>query len=186
MPIHVALLRAVNIAGHNKVAMRDLVELVTDLGMQDARALLQSGNLVFRSERAAGTGLERVLEDAVRERLGLETAVMVRDAKEWRAVVAGNPFPAEADRDPSHLAVVFLKEPPDREAEAALQGAITGREVARVRGRHAYVFYPDGFGRSRLTTALIEKKLGTRGTARNWNTVLRIAALMEESGSRRP
>ena len=59
----------------------------------------------------------------------------------------------------------------------ALQAAITGPEVVRADGAHAYIIYPDGVGRSRLTHALIERKLGTRGTGRNWNTVLKLAAL---------
>ena len=91
-------------------------------------------------------------------------------------MVAGNPFPEEAERDPSHLLVIFLKEAPDRKDVMALQSAIKGREVVRAKGRHAYVVYPDGIGRSRLTSALIEKKLATRGTGRNWNTVLKLGA----------
>jgi len=70
-----------------------------------------------------------------------------------------------------------LRDAPDRAAVAGLQKAIAGREVVRTSGRHAYIVYPDGIGRSRLTVALIEKKLGTRGTGRNWNTVLKLAAL---------
>ncbi len=69
----------------------------------------------------------------------------------------------------------MLKDAPDRTAAAALTDAIRGRESLRVKGRQAYVVYPDGVGRSKLTMALIEKKLGTRGTARNWNTVLKLA-----------
>jgi len=59
----------------------------------------------------------------------------------------------------------------------SLGQAIVGREVIRAGGRHLYIVYPDGIGRSRLTNALIEQKLGTQGTARNWNTVLKLAAL---------
>jgi uncharacterized protein (DUF1697 family) len=98
---------------------------------------------------------------------------------DWKAVIAGNPFSEEAARDPGHLLVVALKDAPDRAAAAALRNAITGREVVRVRGRHAYIVYPDGIGRSRLTTVVIEKKLGTRGTGRNWNTVLKLGALVK-------
>jgi uncharacterized protein (DUF1697 family) len=72
---------------------------------------------------------------------------------------------------------MFLKEAPKRADVTALQRAIKGREVARAKHRHAYVVYPDGIGRSRLTTALIEKKLATRGTGRNWKTVLKLGAL---------
>jgi uncharacterized protein (DUF1697 family) len=174
---HIGLLRAVNLAGLNKVGMAELRALLAELGMHDVRSLLQSGNVVFRSDVHTATQLEGVLERAVLKRLGLETDVFVRTASDWKTIVAGNPFPEEAERDPGHLLVIFLKEAPGREDVTALQSAIKGREVVRARGRHAYVVYPDGIGRSRLTSALIEKKLATRGTGRNWNTVLKLGAL---------
>ncbi|MGH9365414.1 MAG: DUF1697 domain-containing protein [Thermoanaerobaculia bacterium] len=177
MTIHIALLRAVNLPGHNKVGMADLRELLVGLGMQDARTLLQSGNLVFRSAVRAAAELERLLEDAAQKRLGLETDFFVRTAGDWKAIIGGNPFPEEARRDPGHLLVMCLKEEPAREDVTALQKAIKGREVVRAKGRQAYLVYPDGIGRSRLTSALIERKLGTSGTGRNWNTVLKLGAL---------
>jgi uncharacterized protein (DUF1697 family) len=177
MAIHIGLLRAVNLAGHNRIAMADLRALVTALGMQDVRTLLQSGNVVFRSAVRTGAQLERSLEGAAMKRLGLDTDFFVRTVSDWNALVAGNPFPEEAERDPGHLVVMFLKEAPNDEQVSALQKAITGREVVRAKGRHAYLVYPDGIGRSRLTTALIERKLATRGTGRNWNTVLKLGAL---------
>ena len=174
---YIALLRAINIGSHNKIAMSDLRELLLSLGMQDPQSLLISGNLVFRTDGQSTAGLEGLLEKASAKRLDLQTDYFVRTAKEWKAIVTANPFPAEAKGDPGHLVVMCLKSAPGREAVAALQQAISGREVIRAKGREAYIVYPDGIGRSRLTTALIEKKLGTRGTARNWNTVMKLAAL---------
>lgn len=176
---HVALLRAVNLAGHQPVAMADLRELLTGLGLADARTLLQSGNLVFGCAGRTPAQLEGLLEAEAGKRLGLRTDVFVRTAKEWQALVAANPFPAEAHDDPSHLLVVFLRDAPPRAAVEALRAAIVGRERVEAVGRQAYFVYPDGIGRSRLTTALIEKKLGTRGTGRNWNTVLKLQALTQ-------
>jgi uncharacterized protein (DUF1697 family) len=95
-------------------------------------------------------------------------------------VIAHNPFPDEAERDPARLHVMPLKEAPGEDQVDALQAVITGREVLRAHGREAYIVYPDGAGNSRLTNALIERKLGTRGTARNWNTVLKIQALAKD------
>jgi uncharacterized protein (DUF1697 family) len=177
MTIHIGLLRAINLPGHNKVNMADLRGLLAELGLEDGKSLLQSGNLVFRSDAGTSTQLERLLEDAAQKRLGLETDFFVWTAADWKAVIAGNPFPEEAQRDPSHLLVMFLKKAPDREHTASLQRAIKGREVVRIKDRQAYIVYPDGIGRSRLTTAMIEKNLGTRGTGRNWNTVLKLGAL---------
>jgi uncharacterized protein (DUF1697 family) len=177
----IALLRAINLPGHNKVAMRDLLDLLAGLGLRDGQALLQTGNLVFRGGKAPAPELERLLEDAARQRLGLDTDIMVRTAQEWRAAVERNPFPVEARADPGHLLLVALKQAPAPGAEARLQSAITGREVVRVRGKHAYLVYPDGVGRSRLTSAVIDRHLGTRGTGRNWNTVLKLGALADRT-----
>ena len=176
MTTHIGLLRAVNVAGQNMVGMAALRSLLEELGMRDVRSLLQSGNVVFRSDMG-GARLESLLESGARKRLGLETEFFVRSAAEWRAAIAGNPFRAEARRDPGRLVLMCLKEAPERKDVAALQKAITGREVVRAKGRHAYIVYPDGQGRSRLTVVLIERKLGTSGTARNWNTVVKLGAL---------
>jgi uncharacterized protein (DUF1697 family) len=177
MPIQIALLRAINVGGRAPVAMADLRDLLTRLGLLEPRSLLQSGNLVFRSGPGTRAELERLLETEAEKRLRLRTDFFVRTATEWKAVVARNPFPREAERDPSHLLVMFLKDLPDTGSVKAVQAAITGPEVVRAEGRQLYIVYPEGIGRSRLTGTLIETKLGGRGTARNWNTVLKLAAL---------
>jgi uncharacterized protein (DUF1697 family) len=170
----IGLLRGINVGGHKRVAMSDLLGLLKRLDFDDARTLLQSGNLVFRTVGKTATQLERLLESEVLERLGLETKLFVRSEEEWKAVVAANPFTNEAKRDPARLVVVFLERAPEAEKLKALQAAIKGRETLRAGGRHLYIVYPDGMGTSKLTNAVIEKKLAMRGTARNWNTVLKL------------
>ncbi len=76
---------------------------------------------------------------------------------------------------------MFLKEPASAKNVSVLQAAIKGPEVVRADGKHLYVTYPVGIAGSKLTNAVIEQKLGTRGTARNWNTVLKVAALTKAS-----
>lgn len=181
MTLYIGLLRAVNLAGRNRVKMADLRQFLTDLGMGDIRSLLQSGNVVFRSGVDTAGELEDLLEAAAAERLGLETDFLVRTADEWEALIAANPLPGESERDPRRFLVYVLKEAPAPGDVKALQKAIRGREVVRAEGRQLYVAYPDGIGRSRLTTSVIEKALGTRGTGRNWNTVLKLGALAQAS-----
>jgi uncharacterized protein (DUF1697 family) len=178
MTTFVALLRGINVGGRKPVAMADLRNLLARLGFEDARSLLQSGNLVFRTNGKTGAQLERLLEAEAAKRFGLETSFLVRSASEWEAIVAHNPFPEEAKRDPAHLVAMVLKDAPKAGAVKALQAAITGREIVRAHGREAYLVYPDGIGPSKLTHALIEKTLGTRGTGRNWNTVLKLDVLV--------
>jgi len=177
MPVYIALLRGINVGGHAKVAMADLRALLTELGFEDPRSLLNSGNLVFRGTARKPPQLERALSSAVQGKLGVRSDVMIRTVPEWDGTISGNPFPDEAQRDPGHLIVLFLTGTASAAAVAALQGAIVGREIVRGSGRHLYAYYPDGVGRSKLTLPAIEAALGTRATGRNWNTVLKIADL---------
>jgi uncharacterized protein (DUF1697 family) len=176
MATHLALLRAVNVAGKNSLPMAGLRQMLADLDLGNPRTLLQSGNAVFESSKSAAA-LEPLLEKTVTKRFGLTTDFFVRTAREWDAAIAANPFAREAKDDPSHLLVMPLKAAPTAVGLEALRAAIKGREQVAVHGRHAYLVYPDGIGRSKLTIALIESRLGTRGTARNWNTVQKLAAL---------
>src|SRR5258708_3320244 len=180
MTVQIALLRGINVGGHRPVAMSDLRDLITGLGFDSARSMLQSGNLVFRGDAQTGEILERLLEAEAETRLGLHADFLIRSAKEWKEVVVRNPFRKEAARDPGHLVVMFLKAAANAKDVKAVQAQIAGPEVIRADGRHLYIVYPAGIGKSRVTNTLIEKKLGIRGTARNWNTVLKIAALAAE------
>lgn len=179
MSIHIALLRGINVGGRNTVAMSDLRDLFGDLGFAGAKSLLQSGNLVFKSDRRTGAALERLLELETAKRLGVSADYIIRSALEWAKIVARNPFPKEAKDDPSHLLVMFLKSAPPATSVNSLQAAIKGPESIRCDGRHLYVVYPAGIGRSKLSGTLIEQTLDSRGTARNWNTVLKLLALCE-------
>ena len=180
MTVWISMLRGVNVGGHSRLKMKPLQELYESLGLSNVRTLLQSGNVVFRSSLRSTTKVEQLLERALEEHLGRATDVFVRTGAELKTVIATNPFPEFAARDPGHLLVVFLKEAVGHGAVAALQKAITGREEVRADGRHMYITYPDGVGRSRLGT-LREANFASRGTARNWNTVLKLAAMTAAS-----
>jgi uncharacterized protein (DUF1697 family) len=176
--MHIALLRGINVGGNKMIAMSDLRDMLESLGFAGARSLLQSGNLIFQSSKRNGNALERLLETATEDRLKMSVHYFVRNATEWESIIADNPFPKEAKLDPGHLIVMLLKQPPESSAVKSLQAAIKGPEVVRASGKQLYITYPAGVGRSKLTNTLIEKTLGTRGTARNWNTVIKLAALV--------
>lgn len=178
MPTHIALLRAVNLGSHNKISMGDLRALIEELGLRDPQTLLNSGNVVFSEGRKSCVQVEQLLERGIQKSLGMETEFFVRNAAEWSRIVDGNPFDREAKDDPGHLLLLALKSKPGGAAIAALKDAIKGRETFHVAGTHAYFVYPDGVGQSKLTVKLIERKLGTAATGRNWNTVLKIRALL--------
>lgn len=176
---HVALLRGINLGGNKLVKMSSLCEVAASIGCREARTLLNSGNLMFTAPpRATPAALETKLSAATAKALGVEAQVFVRTAAEWRDLIAANPFRAEATRDPARLLMFALDAAPSAADVRALQAAIVGRERIRAVGRHAYIFFPDGQGRSRLTTAMVDRYLKARGTARNWNTTTKIATVL--------
>jgi uncharacterized protein (DUF1697 family) len=178
MTPQIALLRAINVGGV-KVSMADLKAMFLDLGFENVRTLLNTGNVVFHSKNKAELNLEKLLEMEFAKRSGQQTDFFVRTAAEWKSIIARNPMTNEARRDPGHLLVVLLKRAPSAQEVDSLRAAIVGPETVETDGQQAYMFYPAGIGQSKLTAKLIEKKLGTPGTGRNWNTVLKLGTMVE-------
>jgi uncharacterized protein (DUF1697 family) len=168
-------LRAINLAGR-RLVMTDFKRALEAAGFPNAQTVVATGNAVITA-KVADAGLEAAVEKALETTLGQSTEVFVRDGAQLAAIVAGNPFPKMAEEDPSHLLVVFLRDQPTDEAIAALRGKIVGRETVEAGPGCLYACYPDRLGESRLTAAVIERALKTRGTGRNWNTVRKMAEL---------
>ena len=176
MTPQIALLRAVNVGGI-KVGMADLKALSVDLGLEDVRTVLNSGNVVFRG-KTTGADLEELLETEFAKRAGRPTEFFVRTAEEWKSIIDRNPMTDQARRDPGHLLMVVLKRAPSNQEVESLRAAIVGPEIVQANGKQAYIYYPAGVGQSKLTAKLIEKHLGSPGTGRNWNTTLKLAAMV--------
>ncbi|MGH7023165.1 MAG: DUF1697 domain-containing protein [Caulobacteraceae bacterium] len=172
----IALLRGVNLGAARRVAMADVRRAAEEAGFAGVRSLLQSGNLLLETRVGEEGEIAAKLEAAFLAALGLRTEVVVRSAGAWRAMIQANPFVEEARTDPGRLVVVVMKTAPAADAEAAL-GAIEGPERARVIGREAFIYYPDGQADTKVMGAALDRALGARGTARNWNTVLKLAGL---------
>jgi uncharacterized protein (DUF1697 family) len=178
MTIWLALLRAVNLGGATQLSMPRLRTELERRGFSGVRTLLNSGNVVLRSRSGRDAEVVQAVADAIEKAGGRSTEIFLRSPVEWRAAIAQNPWLREAEADPRRLQMVSLRTAPPDAAWAALRAAVIGRERVEGRGRQAYIFYPDGGGRSKLTPQRIERKLGTTGTSRNWNTVLKLRALL--------
>lgn len=175
MPAYASFFRAINLGSYNKIPMAKLKALHEDLGFENVSTYVQSGNVVFTAKAADTAKLEK----QIMAKLGGDIVVVVRNVKDMRDVVKKNPFPDRATSDPGLLVVIFLATPPTAAAKKSLLEVNVGPEEKAFAGRELYVFYAAGQGRSKLGNALIEKKLGVRGTARNWNTVTRVLEMAE-------
>jgi uncharacterized protein (DUF1697 family) len=167
----VALLRGVNNVGSRRVAMADLRALFVKLGFAETKTVLNSGNILFKADRRSDAALERFFETETEKKFKLHVAYFIRAAEELDAIVEANPFSKEAKSDPSHLLIAFLKEAPPVGDVAAVKAKSKGRERLHVVGKHAYIYYPDGIAESKF-------RHSWDGTARNWNTVLKLTALL--------
>jgi uncharacterized protein (DUF1697 family) len=178
MARQIALLRGINLGRSKRLGMADLRDLMRALGYEDAKTLLQSGNVVFTASEPPDT-IARQIEDRLARDAGLEVAVLVRTRDEIARVVARNPLREHA-ADPKRYLVVFLSASPDRALLRAIEREQFKPELFRVHGAEIYVWLPDGIQNARLTHAFWEKRLGVTATARNWNTVEKLLALADE------
>ncbi|HYE61686.1 MAG TPA: DUF1697 domain-containing protein [Phycisphaerales bacterium] len=179
MAIGVALIRGINVGSTRSLPMQVLRECCERVGMLDVRTYIQSGNVVFRW---AGPGLASVaakLEGEIEQAGGFRPAVVLRTRAELHMAVAANPFAARAENEPAKLLVVYLQGKPSAGAGAALDQVKRGNEQLRLVGREVFIDFPDGVGKSKLSLAGVEKAVGV-GTARNWNTTLKLLAMADE------
>lgn len=186
MRTHTALLRGINLGGHNRVAMRDLRKVVASLGHTDVATYVQSGNVVFTTRETDTAALAVTLERAIAAELGVRIRVVVLSRDELARVVDANPYPHETN--PKCVHAIFLSEDPGPEvvegvAAAQRKAARKGsRDTAQVVGRTIFLHTPDGFGRSELAATLARgggTSVGASGTARNWATVTKLLALCD-------
>lgn len=183
MTVYVVLLRGVNVGGHRRVSATDLRAAAADVGLRDAATYATSGNLVATSD-GGSTGadgaahpsaeLSAALSAALAARVGGDVPLVVVPAARWADLVAANPFPAAARDDPGHLQLHLGPEPVDDDGVARLAATHDGPEsLATARGA-LYVHYTAGIGRSRLSSARLDRATATWTTGRNWRTVLRL------------
>jgi uncharacterized protein (DUF1697 family) len=168
---YVALLRGVNLVGRSSLKMADLKAIADDLGLESARTYIASGNLVFSSDKPEEK-LRRMLEKELQDHMGKEVRVMLRTAEEMVAAVKANPF---TDAPGNQVQAFFLNEPPPKDLLDTVRNKADDERVAAA-AREVYVAYGErGIGRSRLRIPAAEA-----GTARNMNSVAKLAELAKE------
>jgi uncharacterized protein (DUF1697 family) len=172
----VALLRGINLGARNKVPMAELRSLMADVGAEDVKTYVQSGNVVFRSAIARAE-LVRRIEEEVRARFRIDVDVVLCTKAELTRVIAGNPFTAD-EAEPTRLHVTFLAQAPDRGRIAELDGDEFAPDRFHVTRAAVYLHTPGGYGRTKLSNTYFERKLGVRATTRNWRTVTTLAELV--------
>ena len=167
--------RGINVGNRNRVPMADLRSKLAGEGYSDVATVLQSGNVIVSAvsdhpEEVAGD-MQRLLRDG----FDVNVPCVVRTASQIRSVIKHNPL-KEVASDPSRYLVNFFSEKPSPEAAKALLDEDHSPEAIAIKGTEAFIWSPDGVKAMTLSYAYLEKRFGVVATARNWNTLMRVAA----------
>jgi uncharacterized protein (DUF1697 family) len=180
MTVMIAMLRGVNVGGHNIIKMDALRALCESLGLRGVQTYVQSGNIVFKTPERDPLRVAGKIQKGIEKQFGFNPHVIVRSAPELRDVIARNPFAKRRGIDPRKLLVSFLAVDPGAEIRAAVLAIKTEPEELRMDGRELYIYFPNGMGRPKMSWSVLERTLKTPGTGRNWNSVTKLLELAEK------
>ncbi len=170
MARYIVLLRGINVSGKNKLPMQDLRKMLSDLGYQNVQTYIQSGNIILDSEKEKAA-IEKEIKEEISTLFKYDVPVIAKTVEDVEKAIEGNPYPVENEKV---IAVIFLSS----------QAPRTDIEINKEKEDHftiledvVYIYCPNGFGRSKLTINVFEKKLKVSATSRNWRTTKKLVAL---------
>lgn len=169
MNTYIALLRGINVGGNNKLPMRALTSLLEEMGLRNVKTYIQSGNVVFQSERTDIQALEKAITATIKQAHGFGPQLFILDIQALQAAITANPFP-EGEEAHKSLHFFFLDGVPQHPNWAALESLKGANERFQLIDKVFYLHAPDGIGRSKLAENF-GKGWKVAVTARNWRTV---------------
>jgi len=168
---YIALLRGINVSGQKKIKMIDLKNLFEDLGFKNVRTYIQSGNVIFDYNHIDIEKLANEIEKRISETFGFFVNTIIRTDEELRNIINNNPFVKDPNVESENLYVTFMLDIPDSRAVKPLDEKKEENEKLLIISREIYLYCPNGYGRTRLNNVMIERKLKTVATTRNWKTI---------------
>lgn len=167
MRTFVSMIRGINVGGKNMMSMEKLRALYASLGFENPRTYVQSGNVVFGST-TKNSELVSVINKKIKQVMNIDLPVFVRSRAEISKIVANAPY---SQKDWPKIHVTFLSEEPKDFSNEAIDKFVGNGDKYKLIGSEIYLLLPNGYGRTKLTNNLFEKKLHLTATTRNWNTV---------------
>jgi uncharacterized protein (DUF1697 family) len=179
MKTHLALLRGINVSGHNMIKMEVLKTLLEKAGFQNVQTYIQSGNVFVDSDEAHGASVGFKIKQEIFKELGLEVPVVVISKEDLEACLKNNPYLKEKDCDTKKLYVAFISKELSNGALNDLKISQFKPDEAAIDSSRIFIKYAVGAGKTRLDQKYIEKKLNVVATIRNWNTVTTLLEMFE-------
>lgn len=168
---YIALLRGINVSGQKKIKMIDLKNLFEALGFKNVKTYIQSGNVIFDYNSIDIEKLANEIEKKISEIFGFFVNIVIRTDEELRNIINNNPLVKDPNVEFDNLYVTFMLDIPDSSSVKLLDEKKEENEKLSIISREIYLYCPNGYGRTKLNNVMIEKKLKTVATTRNWKTI---------------
>lgn len=180
MVTHLALLRGINVSGHNMIKMDALKNMLEKAGFQNVVTYIQSGNVFIDAEEENPASVGFKIKQEIFKEFGHEVPAVVISQTDLESCIKNNPFLKEKDVDTKKLYVAFLSNTLRNESINDLKISQFKPDEAIIDGNKIFIKYAVGAGKTRLDQKYIEKKLNLTATIRNWNAVMQLLQMFEE------
>lgn len=179
MTTYISILRGINVGGHRKILMAELRKMYEQLGFSQVKSYIQSGNMVFKSDKKTSSQeLEILIEKSIKETFGHEVPVLIRTSEEWEIAIETNPFLNE-ESNTNKLFITFLSESPSSELKDELSNMDFSPDKLETIDKCVYLYCERKYHETKMTHSLIERKLKVKATARNWKTIMKLKELCD-------
>lgn len=180
MNIYISILRGINVTGKKLIKMKDLRELYASLNFQNIISYIQSGNVIFAHTEKKAAKLQQKISEQIMAIYGFEVSVIVLPLQDLKQIIASNPFTKDTDKNHKFLHVTFFSTKSSNVDLQRIESKKMNREDIVITEKAAYLYCPEGYGKTKLNNSFLENVLKTTATTRNWKTVNKLLYIAEE------
>lgn len=179
MNSYISILRGINVSGQKIIKMDALCNAYKDLGFENVKTYIQSGNVIFQSDKSNQNEIGRIISKKIETQFGFEVPILIMNIQELKEIIRNNPFLNDKSMDISQLYVTFLSSKPEFDKfEVIKNGKYNGEQIEMI-NKAIYLFCPNGYGKTKLSNTFLENKLKVTATTRNWKTTLELLSIAE-------
>ena len=179
MKTYIALLRGINVSGQKKIRMAELKSHIEKLGLLYVRTYIQSGNLVFHSEKSDPRDIEVLIEKNILVNYGFNVSVIVKQPQELQVVLENNPYATDSQKDTNRTYFTFLSKEPMLPDVEKIKTQDYFPEEFRLIGKTIYFYSPNGYGNAKMNNNFFAKKLKVNATTRNYKTMNKLLEMAQ-------
>ena len=178
MNTFIVLLKGINVGGHKKVPMSELRELLSKAGFKNVKTYIQSGNIILQSSEKKQINIEETIKKSILDHFGFEVSVLAKTRSDLKRIFDHSPF-SEEKKQKSYF--TMLHDTPDDELVKIASEKVYDGEEYKIIEDCIYFYCAKGYGQAKFNMSLLERKLNTFATARNYNTMVKLLSLSADS-----